>query len=275
MNACLPVMPVLKGEDSYIALIAKAILSHPDQRCSLKEIYSFLLRNHPRLAEKSPQSWKNCVRHNLSLNACFVKVGRCKGEKGNYWAIHPANMMDFLSGDFRRRRAKSRVRMSSSSSSVQSPLQPTCGVLPCPYPMPGVYPVFQPVPFFAPLPLSSGQGLAQCIRQPSTEEVGHCDATMVSVLQSGYAWRSRPLREMEGDEINSFEKEKGTRDESDKEKKEVLFVGQRRLYDSFNPSRTSTPLKKTPSPPANKKLLIFSIDNILKHDPKSKPIVTQ
>jgi hypothetical protein len=98
---------------------------------------------------------------------------------------------------------------------------------------------------------------------------------MVSVLQSGYAWRSQPLREIKGDEINSFEKEEGTRDKSDEEEKEVLFVGQRRLYDSFNPSMASTPLKKTPSPPANKKLLIFSIDNILKHDPKSKPIVTQ
>jgi hypothetical protein len=28
------------------------------------------------------------VRHNLSLNECFIKAGRCESGKGNYWAIH-------------------------------------------------------------------------------------------------------------------------------------------------------------------------------------------
>lgn len=52
------------------------------------------------------------IRHNLSLNDCFIKTGRSVNGKGHYWSIHPANLADFLSGDFRRRRAQRRVRKS-------------------------------------------------------------------------------------------------------------------------------------------------------------------
>ncbi|VDP08544.1 unnamed protein product, partial [Schistosoma mattheei] len=35
---------------------------------------------------------------------------RAANGKGHYWGIHPANLKDFLSGDFRRRRAQRKVR---------------------------------------------------------------------------------------------------------------------------------------------------------------------
>ena len=54
--------------------------------------------------------WRNSIRHNLSLNDCFIKAGRSANGKGHYWAIHPANLDDFQKGDFRRRRAQRRVR---------------------------------------------------------------------------------------------------------------------------------------------------------------------
>lgn len=54
--------------------------------------------------------WRNSIRHNLSLNDCFIKSGRSANGKGHYWAIHPANLDDFQKGDFRRRRAQRRVR---------------------------------------------------------------------------------------------------------------------------------------------------------------------
>lgn len=54
--------------------------------------------------------WRNSIRHNLSLNDCFIKAGRSANGKGHYWAIHPANLEDFQKGDFRRRRAQRRVR---------------------------------------------------------------------------------------------------------------------------------------------------------------------
>jgi Forkhead domain len=57
-----------------------------------------------------PNRWRNSIRHNLSLNDCFVKAGRSANGKGHYWAIHPANLDDFKKGDFRRRKAQRKVR---------------------------------------------------------------------------------------------------------------------------------------------------------------------
>lgn len=59
------------------------------------------------------KAWRNSIRHNLSLNECFVKSGRSNNGKGNYWSIHLACLEDFAKGDFRRRNARRRVRKSS------------------------------------------------------------------------------------------------------------------------------------------------------------------
>jgi len=94
---------------SYIALISMAIQSAADKRMLLSEIYTWIADRYPyyRLRDKS---WRNSIRHNLSLNECFVKSGRSENGKGNYWSIHPANIDDFSRGDYRRRRARRRVR---------------------------------------------------------------------------------------------------------------------------------------------------------------------
>ncbi|XP_052791886.1 forkhead box protein B1-like [Mya arenaria] len=105
----------ISGEDlkppglSYIALISMAIQSSKNKRMLLSDIYSWISERYPyyRLKDKS---WRNSIRHNLSLNECFVKSGRSENGKGNYWSIHPANMEDFSQGDYRRRRARRRVR---------------------------------------------------------------------------------------------------------------------------------------------------------------------
>lgn len=94
---------------SYIALISMAIQSAPDQKMLLSEIYQWISARFPFFRVED-NSWRNSVRHNLSLNECFVKSGRSKTGKGNYWSIHPANMEDFSNGDYRRRRARRLVR---------------------------------------------------------------------------------------------------------------------------------------------------------------------
>ncbi|XP_025973521.1 forkhead box protein D3-like [Dromaius novaehollandiae] len=93
---------------SYIALIAKAILSSPANKLNLAAIYKYIEDNFPFYKNKG-RGWRNSVRHNLSLNDCFIKVGRCEDGKGNYWSIHPSNLNDFVHGDFRQHR-KSRKR---------------------------------------------------------------------------------------------------------------------------------------------------------------------
>lgn len=92
---------------SYIALIAKSILESSQKRLSLGSIYSWIEKNYPYYQNRG-QGWRNSVRHNLSLNDCFIKAGRCEDGKGNYWAIHPANIQDFMRGDFRQRRRSRR-----------------------------------------------------------------------------------------------------------------------------------------------------------------------
>lgn len=98
-----------KPNHSYISLIANAILSSPDKRLVLSDIYSYVLDNYAYFRNKGP-GWRNSIRHNLSLNECFIKAGRSPNGKGHYWAINPANYDDFSKGDFRRRRAQRRAR---------------------------------------------------------------------------------------------------------------------------------------------------------------------
>lgn len=115
--------PEVKPTHSYIALIAMAILSCPNKKMILGDIYQYISDNFPYYRNKD-KSWRNSIRHNLSLNECFIKAGRSENGKGNYWAIHPANLEDFANGDFRRRRARRRVRRSNplkfAGSSPQS-----------------------------------------------------------------------------------------------------------------------------------------------------------
>ncbi|XP_078671839.1 uncharacterized protein LOC144911606 [Branchiostoma floridae x Branchiostoma belcheri] len=98
-----------KPRHSYIALIAMAIMSSKDKRLLLGDIYQWIMDNFP-FYRNNERSWRNSIRHNLSLNDCFIKAGRSQDGKGNYWAIHPANMDDFGRGDFHRRRARRNVR---------------------------------------------------------------------------------------------------------------------------------------------------------------------
>jgi len=116
----------LKPTQSYIALIATAILKSSEKRLVLSDIYKYILDNYSYF-QSQDKSWRNSIRHNLSLNECFIKVGRSEQGKGHYWAIHPANYDDFSQGDFRRRRARRRVRRSFINS------HPYSGYLARPY----------------------------------------------------------------------------------------------------------------------------------------------
>uniref|UniRef100_A0A3B5B386 Forkhead box F2a n=1 Tax=Stegastes partitus TaxID=144197 RepID=A0A3B5B386_9TELE len=66
---------------SYIALIVMAIQSSPTKRLTLSEIYQFLQARFP-FFRGSYQGWKNSVRHNLSLNECFIKLPKGLGRPG-------------------------------------------------------------------------------------------------------------------------------------------------------------------------------------------------
>lgn len=118
-----------KPQHSYIGLIAMAILSAPDAKLVLSDIYQHILDNYPYFRTRGP-GWRNSIRHNLSLNDCFIKAGRSANGKGHFWAIHPANVDDFRKGDFRRRKAQRKVRRHMGLSVDEEPDSPSPPPLP-------------------------------------------------------------------------------------------------------------------------------------------------
>ncbi|CAN9510301.1 unnamed protein product [Ophioblennius macclurei] len=126
--------PLQRGKPpySYIALISMAIANSPDRKLTLGGIYKFITERFPFYRDNS-KKWQNSIRHNLTLNDCFIKIPREPGRpgKGNYWALDPNAEDMFESGSFLRRRKRfKRCDLSTYASYVHetpvfSPVQIT------------------------------------------------------------------------------------------------------------------------------------------------------
>ncbi|XP_051280621.1 forkhead box protein P1 isoform X2 [Dicentrarchus labrax] len=104
---------------TYASLIRQAIFESPRNQLTLNEIYNWFTRNFAYF-RRNAATWKNAVRHNLSLHKCFVRL---ENVKGAVWTVDEI--------EFHRRRPQktagngsllknSQNRQSSAGSAHQS-----------------------------------------------------------------------------------------------------------------------------------------------------------
>lgn len=111
---------------SYIALITLAIECSHMKRATLAEICQFIRDHFPYYRDNCKQGWENSIRHNLSLNECFVKLPREQGKpgKGHYWVLDPGARKMFDEGSFRRRKRRFKKGDAAESAEDDSDKMP-------------------------------------------------------------------------------------------------------------------------------------------------------
>ena len=84
----------VKPPYSYSQLIILSMKESKQSKMTLQMIYDWIIGNFSYFKKADPTwqvTFKNSIRHNLSLNKCFRKIARQKDEpgKGGFWTLDP------------------------------------------------------------------------------------------------------------------------------------------------------------------------------------------
>ncbi|CAL8359129.1 unnamed protein product [Lota lota] len=96
---------------TYATLIRQAIMTASEKQLTLNEIYNWFMCTFVYF-RRNAATWKNAVRHNLSLHKCFVRV---ENVKGAVWTVDEV--------EFQRRRPRfvKEVLSSEEQEALRSP----------------------------------------------------------------------------------------------------------------------------------------------------------
>ncbi|KAH9479555.1 DNA ligase 4 [Psilocybe cubensis] len=97
-----------KPDLSYAALVGRAILSSPEHRLTLQEIYDWITIVYPHY-KRGETTWMNSIRHVLSTTVCFRKVPRDRSVGRTLWAIYDEDIECFKDGGFKKHLCKDYV----------------------------------------------------------------------------------------------------------------------------------------------------------------------
>ena len=101
----------VKPPYSYAALICMAINSASEKKATMREIILYIEQSFAYY--RSNKKWHGTIRHDLTVNDCFVKMDPRPGQKACLWSVHSDFQDMFSSGSLRRR--KYRFKQGSTS----------------------------------------------------------------------------------------------------------------------------------------------------------------
>jgi len=94
---------------TYASLIREAILESEEQKLALNDIYGWF-QNKSLYFNSNTATWKNAIRHNLSLHKYFKRI---QTKKGSMWIVDEE---EFLQRKLRKRRSSLDSRQSANTS---------------------------------------------------------------------------------------------------------------------------------------------------------------
>ena len=109
-----------KPDCAYAGLIGQAILSSPEHRLTLQDIYEWITTVYPYY-KRGEQTWMNSVRHCLSTMVVFRKVPRIRNEGKSLWAIFDEDVPAFANGTFKKSLCADMVKIEKEKQAKRGP----------------------------------------------------------------------------------------------------------------------------------------------------------